>query len=412
MTLVNENYLKLQGSYLFAEIARRVKTFKEENPSADIISLGIGDVTQPLATVIIEALHKAVDEMADAKTFRGYGPEQGYDFLREKIVKTIYASRGANIAADEIFVSDGAKSDCGNIQEIFGVDNVIAITDPVYPVYLDTNVMAGRTGLYEKAAGIFENVVYMPCTAENNFIPELPKQHVDMIYICCPNNPTGTTMSKTQLAEWVKYAKENDAVILYDAAYSYYITEKDVPRTIYEVDGARDVAIEFRSFSKTAGFTGMRCGYTVIPKTVFCHTKSGEKQALNPLWNRRHTTKYNGTAYIVQRAAEAVLTDEGQKQIMETISYYMDNARIIRKGLDEAGIKYFGGVNAPYIWLKAPNQMKSWEFFDKLLREANIVGTPGAGFGPSGEGYFRLTAFGDKENTKKAVERIKTKLKI
>ncbi len=412
MTLVNENYLKLQGSYLFAEIARRVKTFKEENPSADIISLGIGDVTQPLAPVVIEALHKAVDEMADAETFRGYGPEQGYDFLREKIVKTIYASRGADIAADEIFVSDGAKSDCGNIQEIFGVDNIIAITDPVYPVYLDTNVMAGRTGLYEKAAGIFENVVYMPCIAENNFIPELPKQHVDMIYICCPNNPTGTTMSKEQLAKWVEYAKENDAVILYDAAYSYYITEKNVPRTIYEVDGAKDVAIEFRSFSKTAGFTGMRCGYTVIPKTVFCHTKTGEKQALNPLWNRRHTTKYNGTAYIVQRAAEAVLTDEGQKQIMETINYYMDNARIIRKGLDEAGIKYFGGVNAPYIWLKAPNQMKSWEFFDKLLKEANIVGTPGAGFGPSGEGYFRLTAFGDKENTKKAVERIKTKLKI
>lgn len=412
MTLINENYLKLQGSYLFAEIARRVSAFKKENPSADVISLGIGDVTQPLAPTVIDALHKAVDEMADAKTFRGYGPEQGYAFLREAIVRTIYAPRGAQIAADEIFVSDGAKSDCGNIQEIFGNDNIIAITDPVYPVYLDTNVMAGRTGFYKEATGIFEKVVYMPCTAENDFVPEFPKEHVDMIYICCPNNPTGTTLSKKQLTEWVQYAKTNNAIILYDAAYSYYITQSDVPRTIYEIDGARDVAIEFRSFSKTAGFTGMRCGYTVIPKTVFGYTKSGKKQALNPLWNRRHTTKFNGTAYIVQRAAEAVLSPEGQKQIMETINYYMDNALTIRKGLDDVGIKYFGGINAPYIWLKAPNGMKSWEFFDKLLHEANIVGTPGAGFGPSGEGYFRLTAFGDKENTLKAVNRIKTNLKI
>ncbi|MDQ0204874.1 LL-diaminopimelate aminotransferase [Pectinatus haikarae] len=412
MTLVNENYLKLQGSYLFAEIARRVSAFKKENPSADVISLGIGDVTQPLAPVVIEALHKAVEEMADAKTFRGYGPEQGYAFLREAIVNTIYAPRKAQIESDEIFVSDGAKSDCGNIQEIFGNDNIIAITDPVYPVYLDTNVMAGRTGLYNEAAGIFDNVVYMPCTAENNFIPDFPKKHVDIIYICCPNNPTGTTLSRKQLSAWVKYAKENDSVILYDAAYSYYITQEDVPRTIYEIDGARDVAVEFRSFSKTAGFTGMRCGYTVIPKTVFGHTKSGMKQALNPMWNRRHTTKFNGTAYIVQRAAEAVLSNEGQKQIMQTIDYYMNNAKTICRGLDAVGIKYFGGINAPYIWLKAPNSMKSWEFFDKLLNEANIVGTPGAGFGPSGEGYFRLTAFGDRESTIKAVERIKTKLKL
>lgn len=410
MTLINENYLKLQGSYLFAEIARRVKIFKEENPTAEVISLGIGDVTQPLAPVVIDALHKAVEDMASAETFRGYGPEQGYDFLREAIVNTIYKARNTDIAADEIFVSDGAKSDCGNIQEIFGSDNVIAITDPVYPVYLDTNVMAGRTGEYIADKGIFENVVYMPCTAQNNFLPQKPTQHVDMIYICCPNNPTGTTMTKDQLAEWVKYAKENNAVLLYDAAYSYFITEDDVPRTIYEIEGARDVAIEFRSFSKTAGFTGMRCGYTVVPKTVIGYTKSGEKQALNPLWNRRHTTKFNGTAYIVQRAAEAVLSAEGQKQIQATIDYYMNNAKIIRQGLSDAGIEYFGGVNAPYIWLKAPNGMKSWEFFDLLLTKAHIVGTPGAGFGPSGEGYFRLTAFGDTANTLKAVERIKTNL--
>lgn len=412
MTLVNENYLKLQGSYLFAEVARRVSVFKKENPSLNVISLGIGDVTQPLAPVVIDALHKAVDEMSDAKTFRGYGPEQGYDFLREAIIKTIYAPRGAKVDMDEIFVSDGAKSDCGNIQEIFGEKNTVAITDPVYPVYLDTNVMAGRTGAYNEATGMFSKVTYMPCTAENNFVPAFPKEHVDMIYICCPNNPTGTTLTKQQLAAWVKYAKENVAIILYDAAYSYYINESDVPRTIYEVEGARDVAIEFRSFSKTAGFTGMRCGYTVIPKELCAHTKNGKKQALNPLWNRRHCTKYNGTAYIVQRAAEAVLTDFGQKQIMETINYYMENAKIIREGLSDVGLDYFGGINAPYIWLKVPGGMKSWEFFDKLLHEANIVGTPGSGFGPSGEGYFRLTSFGDRENTKQAVERIKTKLKL
>ncbi|WP_196594900.1 LL-diaminopimelate aminotransferase [Pectinatus sottacetonis] len=412
MTLVNENYLKLPGSYLFAEIAHRVKAFKEENPQAEVISLGIGDVTQPLAPTVISALHKAVDEMADSTTFRGYGPEQGYDFLREAIVNTIYKPCTAAVSPDEIFVSDGAKSDCGNIQEIFGVDNIIAITDPVYPVYLDTNVMAGRTGSYDKDAGIFRNVVYMPCIAKNNFVPAIPDKHVDMIYICCPNNPTGTTLSKQQLTKWVQYAQENNAIILYDAAYAYYIMEENVPRTIYEIEGAEKVAIEFRSFSKTAGFTGMRCGYTVVPKTVAGYTKAGVKQALNPLWNRRHTTKFNGTAYIIQRAAEAVLTDQGQKEIKKTINYYMNNARIIREGLSQAGIEYFGGINAPYIWLKTPNNMKSWEFFDKLLRQAHIVGTPGSGFGPAGEGYFRLTAFGDTKNTIKAVERIKTKLKI
>ena len=411
MALVNENYLKLQGSYLFAEIAHRVQKFKAENPKAEVISLGIGDVTLPLPQVSIEAMHKAVDEMANKETFRGYGPEQGYAFLREKIRDVIYKSRGVDVETDEIFVSDGAKSDCGNIQEIFGLDNTIAITDPVYPVYLDTNIMAGRTGLV-KEDGTFEGVVYMPCTAENNFTPELPKQHVDMIYLCSPNNPTGTTLSRDELAKWVKYAKENKSIILYDAAYSYYITEEDVPHTIYEIEGAKEVAIEFRSFSKTAGFTGTRCGYIVLPKAVKGYTKDGKEQALNPLWNRRHTTKFNGTPYIIQRGAEAVLTEEGQKQVKEMVGYYMENAKIIREGLASLGLTVFGGVNSPYVWLKVPAGMTSWDFFDKLLHEANIVGTPGSGFGPSGENYFRLTAFGSRENTLKAVERIKTQLKL
>lgn len=411
MALVNENYLKLQGSYLFAEIAHRVKNFKQENPNAEVISLGIGDVTLPLPQATIEAMHKAVEEMANKETFRGYGPEQGYDFLREKIRDVIYKPLGVEIGLDEIFVSDGAKSDCGNIQEIFGEDNTIAITDPVYPVYLDTNIMAGRTGTV-KENGTFEGVVYMPCTAENNFTPELPKQHVDMIYLCCPNNPTGTTLSRDELAKWVKYAKENKSIILFDAAYSAYITEDDVPRTIFEIEGAKDVAIEFRSFSKTAGFTGTRCGYIVLPKTVKGYTKDGKAVELNPLWNRRHTTKFNGTAYIVQRGAEAVLTPEGQKQVKEMVGYYMENAKIIREGLADLGLTTFGGVNAPYIWLKVPEGLTSWDFFDKLLHEANIVGTPGSGFGPSGEGYFRLTSFGSRENTIKAIERIKTQLKL
>lgn len=409
MATVNENYLKLPGSYLFAEIGRRVAAFKEAHPEADIIRLGIGDVTQPLPAVCIEAMHKAVDEMASAETFRGYGPEQGYDFLIEAIRKANYTDRGIDIEADEIFVSDGSKSDCGNIQEIFGVDNKVAITDPVYPVYLDTNVMAGRTGEL-KEDGHFEGITYLPCDANNNFSPELPTEPVGMIYLCCPNNPTGTTLSKEELTKWVKYAKENKSVILFDAAYAAYITEADVPRSIYEIEGAKEVAIEFRSFSKTAGFTGTRCGYTVIPKAVKGLTKEGKTVEFNKLWNRRHTTKFNGTAYIIQRGAAAIYTPEGQKQVKELVGYYMENARIIREGLEAAGIKAYGGVNAPYIWLKTPNNMPSWDFFDKLLTEVNIVGTPGAGFGPCGEGYFRLTAFGDRENTLRAVERIKNKL--
>ena len=411
MAYINDNYLRLPGSYLFAEIARRVAAFKEAHPEADIIRLGIGDVTQPLPQACIDAMHKAVDEMARAETFRGYGPEQGYDFLIEKIIDHNYTSRGISIAKDEIFVSDGSKSDCGNIQEIFGTNNTVAITDPVYPVYLDTNVMAGRTGELQEN-GMFAGVTYMPCTAENNFAPALPKERVDMIYLCCPNNPTGTTLSRDELKKWVDYARANDSVILFDSAYAAYITENDVPRSIYEIEGARDVAIEFRSFSKTAGFTGTRCGYTVIPKTVTGKAADGSRHEFNKLWNRRHTTKFNGTAYIVQRGAEAVYSAEGQQQVKELVAYYMENARIIREGLQAAGIEAFGGVNAPYIWLKTPHGMSSWDFFDKLLKDVNIVGTPGAGFGPSGEGYFRLTSFGDRENTLRAVERIKNKLRF
>lgn len=410
MATINDNYLKLPGSYLFAEIARRVAAYKEANPDADIIRLGIGDVTQPLPQVCIEAMHKAVDDQAKAETFHGYGPEQGYSFLTEAIIKNNYTDRGIEIAPDEIFVSDGSKSDCGNIQEIFGTANKVAITDPVYPVYLDPNVMAGRTGTLQED-GHFEGVVYLPCTAENNFAPSLPTEKVDMIYLCCPNNPTGTTLSRAELTKWVNYAKENDAVILFDAAYAAYITEDDVPRSIYEIPGAKDVAIEFRSFSKTAGFTGTRCGYTIVPKTVTGRAADGSRVPFNKLWNRRHTTKFNGTAYIVQRGAAAIYTEEGKKQVKELVSYYMENARIIREGLKSVGIKAYGGVNAPYIWLKTPDNMSSWDFFDKLLHEVNIVGTPGAGFGPCGEGYFRLTAFGSRENTERAVARF-AKLKF
>ena len=409
MATINDNYLKLPGSYLFAEIARRVAAFKEANPEADIIRLGIGDVTQPLPPACIEAMHKAVDELASADTFRGYGPEQGYSFLTDAIIEHNYKARGIEIASDEIFISDGSKSDCGNIQEIFGTDNKVAITDPVYPVYLDTNVMAGRTGTLQED-GHFKGVTYLPCDASNNFAPELPAERVDMIYLCCPNNPTGTTLSRAELKKWVDYARENQSVILFDAAYAAYITEDDVPRSIYEIEGAKDVAIEFRSFSKTAGFTGTRCGYTIIPKTVKGRAADGSLVEFNKLWNRRHTTKFNGTAYIVQRGAAAIYTEEGQKQIRETISYYMENARIIREGLQAVGLTAYGGVNAPYIWLKTPDNMPSWDFFDKLLTEINVVGTPGAGFGPCGEGYFRLTSFGDRENTLRAVDRIKNKL--
>lgn len=411
MALINENYLKLQGNYLFAEIARRREAFIKENPGVRIIRLGIGDVTRPLAEEVIKALHGATDEMADEKTFKGYGPDgYGYDFLIEKIIENDYAPRGVKIEKVEVFISDGAKSDTANIQEIFGLENVIALTDPVYPVYMDSNVMAGRTGPFNPATGKYEKVVYMPCNAENNFVPELPDRRVDLIYLCLPNNPTGTTLSKSQLKKWVDYARENKSVILFDAAYEAFIREDDVPHSIYEIEGAKEVAIEFRSYSKTAGFTGTRCAFTVVPKELMAYTASGEAHSLNKLWFRRQTTKYNGAPYIVQRAAAAIYTEEGKKQIKATIDFYMENARLIREGLLSLGLKVFGGVNAPYIWLKTPDGMDSWAFFDKLLKEANILGTPGVGFGPSGQGYFRLTAFGSREDTIEAVERFRTRL--
>ncbi len=402
MFKVNDNYLKLPGSYLFSNIAKKVAAYGEAHPDAQIIRLGIGDVTQPLAPAIIDALHGAVEEMGHAETFHGYAPDLGYEFLRNAIAKNDYQDRGCDIHADEIFVSDGAKCDSGNIQEIFSVDNKIAVCDPVYPVYVDTNVMAGRTGTYDPAKGTWSDVIYMPCTAENNFIPELPKETPDIIYLCFPNNPTGTTITKDQLQVWVDYANKNGAVIIYDAAYEAYISEDDVPHSIYECEGARTCAIELHSFSKNAGFTGTRLGYTVIPKDL----KSGDVM-LHSLWARRHGTKYNGAPYIVQKAGEAVYSPEGKAQLKEQIAYYMKNAKTILEGLKAAGYTVFGGVNAPYIWLKTPDGMNSWEFFDYLLEKANVVGTPGSGFGPSGEGYFRLTAFGSYENTVAAIERIK-----
>jgi len=406
MATINENYLNLQGSYLFATIARKVNEYSATHPEADIIRLGIGDVTLPLVPSVIEAMHKAVDEMGQAETFRGYGPEQGYDFLRQAIVDGDYKSLGLDIDIDEVFVSDGAKTDVGNIQELFSEDNVIAITDPVYPVYLDSNVMAGRTG--KAVDGIFENVVYLPTNAENNFSPALPEKHVDIVYLCSPNNPTGTVLSRARLTEWVQYCKENDVVLMFDSAYEAFISTEDTVRSIYEIEGARDVAIEFRSFSKTAGFTGTRCAYAVVPKEVTAITKSGERQALNPMWNRRQCTKFNGVPYIIQRAAEAVYSPEGQKQTRENIAFYKENARIIREGLESIGLTVYGGIDAPYIWLKAPEGMTSWELFDVLLEKVNIVSTPGSGFGPCGEGYLRLTAFGSRENTIRAIDRIKT----
>ncbi|MDY3918355.1 MAG: LL-diaminopimelate aminotransferase [Candidatus Limivivens sp.] len=402
MFKINDNYLKLPGSYLFSNIAKKVAAYSEANPQAQIIRLGIGDVTQPLAPAIIDALHSAVDEMADARTFHGYAPDLGYEFLRNAIAKNDYQDRGCDIRADEIFVSDGAKCDSGNIQEIFSVDNKIAVTDPVYPVYVDTNVMAGRTGVYDPAAGTWSDVIYMPCTAENNFVPELPKETPDIIYLCFPNNPTGTTITREQLQVWVDYANRVGAVIIYDAAYEAYISEADVPHSVYECEGARTCAIELHSFSKNAGFTGTRLGYTVIPKDLKCGDVT-----LHSLWARRHGTKYNGAPYIVQKAGEAVYSEAGKAQLKEQVAYYMKNAKVIYEGLKEAGYTVFGGVNAPYIWLKTPDQMTSWEFFDYLLEKANVVGTPGSGFGPSGEGYFRLTAFGSYENTVAAIERMK-----
>ncbi len=402
MYQINENYLKLPGSYLFSTIAKKVNEFQEKNQDKSIIRLGIGDVTQPLAPTIVKALHKAVDEMACEKTFHGYAPDLGYEFLRSAMAKNDYEKRGAKISADEIFISDGAKSDSANIQEIFGKDNKIAVCDPVYPVYVDSNVMAGRTGTYDRITEIWSDVIYMPCVEENNFIPELPKKTPDLIYLCYPNNPTGTTITKEQLQVWVDYANQVGAIIIYDSAYEAYITEEDVPHTIYECDGARTCAIELRSFSKNAGFTGVRLGATVIPKDIVCNGVT-----LHSLWARRHGTKYNGAPYIVQRAGEAVYSEEGQRELKQQIAYYMKNAHTIKTGLMEAGYRVVGGVNAPYIWLKTPNNMTSWEFFDYLLEKANVVGTPGSGFGPSGEGYFRLTAFGSYENTVSAIERIK-----
>ncbi len=409
MSYINENFLELQDSYLFSTIAKKVAKYTEENPDKKVIKLGIGDVTRPITKACIEALHKAVDEMGTQTGFKGYGPEQGYDFLRNAIVKNDYKARGIDIEQDEIFVSDGAKCDTGNIVDIFAKENTVAITDPVYPVYLDTNVMSGRSGKFNQEKGTYENIVYLPVTAENDFKPELPKQKVDMIYLCFPNNPTGTVLDKQELKKWVDYAKENKSIILYDSAYEAFITQNDIPHSIYEIDGAKEVAIEFRSFSKTAGFTGLRCGYVVIPKEVKGYTKDGKEIEYNKLWNRRTCTKFNGVSYIVQRAAEAVYSKEGQMQIKENIDYYMENAKIIREGLEKVGITYYGGLNAPYVWLKVPDGKTSWEFFDTLLQDMNVVGTPGSGFGPHGEGYFRLTAFGTKENTIEAMERIKRK---
>ncbi len=402
MYKINENYLKLQGSYLFSNIAKKVAAYKEANPDREVISLGIGDVTQPLCPAVIDAMHKAVDEMAVAETFKGYAPDLGYEFLRSAIRKNDYLARGVDIALDEIFISDGAKSDSGNIGDIFGQDNRIAVCDPVYPVYVDTNVMAGRTGEFIKETESWSNVIYMPCTKETNFAPELPKETPDIIYLCFPNNPTGSTITKAQLQEWVDYANKVGAVIIYDAAYEAYISEDDVPHSIYECDGAKTCAIELRSFSKNAGFTGTRLGFTVIPKEL---ESNGTK--LNALWARRHGTKFNGAPYIIQRAGEAVYSDAGKAQTKEQVAYYMNNAKTIIEGLKGAGYSVSGGVNAPYVWLQTPDGMSSWDFFDHLLQNANIVGTPGSGFGPSGEGYFRLTAFGTYENTLKAIERIK-----
>ena len=402
MFRINENYSKLPGSYLFSTIAKKVSAYKEANPDKKIIRLGIGDVTLPLSAPVIEALHRAVDEMGDAEHFHGYAPDLGYAFLREKIAEQDFRLRGCEVYADEIFVSDGAKCDSGNIQELFAADTKIAVCDPVYPVYVDSNVMAGRTGTYDPVTGTWSNVIYMPCTEENGFTAELPKERPDLIYLCFPNNPTGAAITKDRLQKWVDYANENGAEIIYDAAYEAYISEQNIPHSIYECANARTCAIEIRSFSKNAGFTGLRLGYTVVPKDLMCGEAS-----LHDMWARRHGTKYNGAPYIVQRAGEACYSEQGKKAIREQVAYYMENAARIRSGLTEMGYSVSGGVNAPYIWLKTPDGMSSWEFFDYLLQNANVVGTPGSGFGPNGEGYFRLTAFGTHENTLKALSRIR-----
>ncbi len=406
MALINEHYLKLQAGYLFPEIGRRVREFSEAHPDKNVIKMGIGDVTQPLSPTVVKAFHDGVTEMANAATFRGYGPEQGYQFLRDAVAKNSYQSKGIGITADDIFISDGSKCDVGNIQEIFGHGNKVAICDPVYPVYADTTVMSGKTGTC-MANGYYDGIIYMPCTEENGFIPELPTDRPDLIFLCFPNNPTGTVATKAELKKWVDYALENKSIILYDAAYEAFITEDDIPHSIYEIEGAKKVAIEFRSFSKTAGFTGTRCALTVIPKELHAYDSKGNAYAVNNLWNRRQSTKFNGVSYPVQKAAAAIYSEEGKKEVREIIAYYLENARIMRKSLAEAGYKVFGGVNAPYVWVRTKNNMSSWDFFDKVLNEANVVGTPGSGFGPSGEGYFRFSAFADRENVLEAMERIK-----
>lgn len=405
MALINDNYSKLKAGYLFPEIGRRVAKFAAENPSAKIIRLGIGDVTEPLPAAVTAAMHAAVDEMGRRESFRGYGPEQGYDFLRNAIAQNDFHSRGAKVAADEVFVSDGSKCDTGNILEIFGAGNTVAVTDPVYPVYVDTNVMAGRTGAADDG-GRYAGLVYIPVTEANNFTPALPTQHVDLIYLCYPNNPTGTVATKETLQKWVDYARQEDAIIFFDAAYESYITEPGIPHSIYEIDGARECAIEFRSFSKTAGFTGTRCAFTVVPKGLSGKSASGDRVELHGLWNRRHTTKFNGVSYVIQRGAEAIYSEAGKPQVKKLIDFYLENARVLCAGLRAAGLTVYGGVNAPYVWLKTPRNLTSWAFFDELLSKANLVGTPGSGFGAAGEGYFRLSAFNSRENIEEAVKRI------
>lgn len=405
MALVNEHFLKLPNNYLFSDIAKKVNAFKVSHPKTDLIRLGIGDVTRPLPQASIEAMHKAVDELASKETFHGYGPEQGYDFLIDAVIRNDYAPRGVYLEPGEVFISDGAKSDTGNIGDILRHDNSIGVTDPIYPVYIDSNVMCGRAGILED--GRWSNVVYLPCLSENNFVPEIPDRRIDILYLCYPNNPTGTVISKAELKKWVNYALENDTLILYDAAYEAYIQDPDIPHSIYEIKGAKKVAIEFRSFSKTAGFTGVRCGYTVVPKELTAATLEGERIPLNRMWNRRQCTKFNGTSYITQRGAEAIYTPEGKKQVKAIIQYYMANARIIKEALESTGLKVFGGENAPYLWVKAPGEVSSWKFFEQMLYEANVVGTPGVGFGPSGEGYIRLTAFGERADCEEAMKRIR-----
>ena len=407
MPQLNENFLKLEKNYLFINIAKKIKAFKEANPDADIIRMGIGDVTLPICQKAADAFAKAAMEQGKAATFHGYGPEQGYDFLIEAIIKNDFIPRGIHFSASEIFVSDGAKSDPGNIGDILRHDNSVGVTDPIYPVYIDSNVMCGRAGVLEEETGKWSNVTYMPCTSENNFIPEIPDKRIDIVYLCYPNNPTGTTLTKPELKKWVDYALANDTLILFDAAYEAYIQDENVPHSIYEIKGAKKCAIEFRSFSKTAGFTGVRCGYTVVPKELTAATLEGDRIPLNRLWNRRQCTKFNGTSYITQRAAEAVYSAEGKAQIKKTIDYYMTNAQIMKEGLEAAGLKVYGGVNAPYLWVKTPNGLSSWRFFEQMLYEANVVGTPGVGFGPSGEGYIRLTAFGERNDCIEAMRRIK-----